>query len=113
MSTRDKLRAKAKPKIDYVDLDGERIPVRALSGMDRARYSARVSETKDNGGLSVHEIAAFGLCEDDGSLSYDFQNPEDVAELQAFDGAFLERVSLKLFDLSGLTVKSDEDAAKN
>lgn len=113
MSVRDTIRLKAQPRIDYVDLDGEKVCVRALSGKGRAEYMQMVEKQKENGGVKVEVIAAMAICEPDGTLAYDPNNDADVAELASKDGGFLSKVALKLFDISGLTEKSIEEEEKN
>lgn len=111
-SARERAR-RAVPKVDFVEWNGEKHFVRALSGTDRAKYTALVQETKDSGGVPLETIVAFGLCEEDGTLAYDRTKPEDLAELGDRDGGFLEAIALKLFDISGLSNKAVEDAGKN
>jgi hypothetical protein len=113
MSVRDKIRTKAKPKIDFVQLDDEKIFVRALSGTSRGTYMLLVEEWKEKGGVPMEVIAALAICEDDGTVAYDHNKPEDIAELADKDAGFLTSVALKLFSISGLTEKAVEAAEKN
>jgi hypothetical protein len=114
MSVRDLIRKHASPRIGTVDLDGQTIHVRAFSGAGRAHYTDMVRKAEEaKTSVEPHEIAALGICEEDGTLAYDLSKPEDVAELKSRDGKFLADVSMKLFELSGLTAKAEEEAAKN
>jgi len=113
MSAREKARKAAAPKIDFVEWGGEKHFVRAMSGKLRSVYSELVQEKKDKGGVPVEVIAALGICEEDGTLAYDYEKPADIAELEAHDAGFLTAVALKLFELSGLTEKKVEEAEKN
>lgn len=113
MSARERARKAAAPKIDAVEWGGERHYVRGMSGKLRGVYSALVQEKKDKGGVPVEVIAAFGICEEDGTLAYDYAKPADIAELEDRDAGFLTAVALKLFELSGLTEKAVEEAEKN
>lgn len=112
MSVRETLRSKAKPKVGYVEVDGARIHIRAMSGSTRAKYMELVQAKKDAGGVPIEVIAAFGICEEDGTLAYDHTKPDDLAELSELDADLLQQASLKLFELSGLTDKAVEDAEK-
>jgi hypothetical protein len=110
MSTRDKLR-QAKPKVTTVDTDHGSIHVRALSGAGRAAYFALVNEAGD-GMAPMHKLAGLGLCEPDGTLAYDLDKPDDVAELAAVDGDVLQRICMALLDVSGLSQRAREEAEK-
>lgn len=115
MSVRDAIRKHGKPKIDSsLSLNGEKVYVRALSGAGRAQYMEMVRAAEDaKRDLTSDKVAALALCEKDGTLIYDLANDEDLAELKDLDGGFLAAVSLKLFEISGLSAKASEDAAKN
>ncbi len=113
MSVRDTVR-KAKPTIvAYILTDGSKVWLRALSGTGRARYMAHVQKAKENGGVRSEEVAAMCLCEEDGSLVFDHENAADLADIAKLDGQDLDRIGLKLFEISGLTKNAVEDAAKN
>lgn len=113
MSVRDTIRRLGGPKIASVNLNGSKVYVRSLSGEGRSKYTHYVEKAKENGGLSAAKIASFGICEEDGTLAYDTDKPEDIAELESRDGEFLQNVGMKLFEISGLAVSSAEEAAKN
>lgn len=112
MSVRDTLRTHGRPRIDSITVNGSKIYIRALSGAGRARYLEMV-EAASAKTANAASIAALGICEEDGTLVYDASKPEDLAELEEFDGALLAQISLKLFEISGLTQKAADDAAKN
>lgn len=114
MSVRDTVR-RSKPTIVTFPLpNGESIWVRAFSGPGRAAYSAYVSDLgKEGRGAAPEIVAAMAICEEDGSLAYDWQKPEDLAEIAGhFDAHMLDEIGLKLFELSGLTKKAVDDAEK-
>lgn len=115
MSVRDSLLKNRKPKIDSSLSEGnEKVYVRALSGAGRARYMEMVRAAEEaKSELTSHKVAALGLCEEDGTLIYDADKDEDLAELKELDGGFLAAVSMKLFEISGLSAKSSEEAIKN
>lgn len=110
MSTRDVLR-KAKPKVHSVDISSGTVYVRALSGGGRDAYLDLVKESEPKGPPS-HRVAALGLCEEDGTLSYDTADKKQMDELHQVDGEDLQKISMKLFEVSGLTEKSVDDAEK-
>lgn len=115
MSTRDVLR-KAKPKFYPCEISGGTVHVRALSGAGRAAYIELVRKY-DPATPPTHEIAALGLCESDGTLTYDSDDEKEraklLAELSQVDGEDLQKISLKIFEVSGLTKDAAEDASKN
>lgn len=111
MSTRDVIR-KAKPKVHPCEISTGTTHVHALSSGGRAAYLALVAKHKP-GSTPTHEIAALGLCEDDGTQSYDPTNEKDMAELFEMDGVDAETVALKIFEVSGLTKTAAENAEKN
>ena len=112
MSVRDTLRNKAKPRIDTIMHDGDTIHIIGMSGTRRAQYMELLQKYKDAGGMPVAIIAAFGICESDGTLAYDHAKAEDLAELGSMDASLLQAAALKLFQLSGLTEKAAEDIEK-
>lgn len=114
MSVRETIR-KARPTISEYQLqDGNKVWVRALSGTGRAAYSEYVSQARDNGGIRPEVIAAMGICEEDGTLAYDWRNPADLQELlEHLDGQDLDGIGLRLFEISGLTKRAVEEAEKN
>ena len=114
MSTRDKIKSNRLAVVELSLSTGTVVHVRAFSGPGRRAYSAYVDGAKDNGGVSSEAVAAMALCEEDGSLSYDWQNAEDLAELAAhIDATYLDAISIKIFEISGLSKKAVEEAEKN
>jgi hypothetical protein len=111
MSTRETLRRLAKPKVVRLELEGEEYYVRGLTGAGRATYLELVNEAGKKG-VPMHKTAALGLCEPDGTLSYDIDKAEDLDELAAFDGDVLQTICLALFDVSGLSKQSTEAIEK-
>lgn len=113
MSVRDTIR-KAKPTVAPYELtDGSKVWVRAFSGGGRAKYMGYVEKAKANGGVKSEVIAAMGLCEEDGSLAFDYDNADDLSVIAKLDGQDLDGIGLKLFELSGLTKGAVEEASKN
>lgn len=113
MSIRDQIRAHAKPVVAPLEFNGLKVFVRALSGAGRATYTKLASNTKNGEVISPQKVVSLGLCEENGDLIYSPENESDLAELADLDGAFLEAVSLKLFEISGLTKGASEEAEKN
>lgn len=118
MSIRDAIKeaSKSKPKLaEHTLFDGRKVWIRPLSGKGRAAFSAYQEKAKANGGVKPEVVAALALCEEDGTLAYDWENAEDIAELAALHEVSddLDRIGLKLFEISGLTEKAQEEAAKN
>lgn len=65
----------------------------------------------------MFEIAALALCEADGAPCYPLDKEvaewqKEIADLADLDGADLEKIALKLFEVSGLTKDSTEQAEK-
>lgn len=114
MSVRDTIR-KARPAVVAHSLkDGSKIWVRAFTGPGRLQYSAYVEKAKENGGIHVEVVAAMGICEEDGTLVYDWQKSDDLLELtEHLDAGELDAIGLRLFEISGLTKQTEEEAAKN
>jgi hypothetical protein len=111
MSTRDVLR-KSKPKVAAVEISSGQVFVRALSGAGRSAYMDLVKSADPNA-PAVHRIAALGLCEEDGALVYRVDDEAAIKELGESDGDDLQKIALKLFEISGLASKSVEEAEKN
>jgi hypothetical protein len=110
MSTRDLIR-KRKPKVHKVTVDGDDFYVKAFSGATRAEY---LTIMKGNEGVPPFaKIVSLGLCESDGTLTYDVESEKDIAELSETDGKTLELIAMELFRVSGLTKEASEEAAKN
>lgn len=111
MSTRDVIR-KAKPKIHECEISGGIVYVRALSSGGRSAYLAIVEKHKP-ASAPTHDIVALGLCEEDGTSSYDPSDEKGMAELRELDGVDAEKIALKIFEVSGLTKAAAESAEKN
>jgi hypothetical protein len=111
MSTRETLR-RLRPKVTTVETAEGPVFVRAMSGVGRMEYFRLVREAGDGGMAPMHEIAALGLCDQDGTLVFDVENPADLAELAAFDGDVLQRICMALLDTSGMSARAQEDAEK-
>jgi hypothetical protein len=109
-TTREIIRA-ARPKVHQLETDHGALYVRGLTGAGRATYLGLVHEAGD-AGVPMHKTAALGLCESDGTLVFDITNEEDMTELSEMDGDLLERICLKLFDVSGLSRRAQDEAEK-
>jgi len=110
VSSRDALRV-FRPKVHKFDHDGQTLHVRALSGAGRAKY-LELCRTGNDGSPAMARVVALGLCEEDGTLTYNVDNDKDVAEIEQVDGAVLQAVVFKLYEVSGLTKKAMEEAEK-
>lgn len=110
MSARDVLR-KSKPKVYPCEISGGTVHVRALSGAGRAAYLALVKK-HDPVTPPTHEIAALGLCEEDGTPAYELENEKQMQELGETDGDDLQKIAQKIFEVSGLTKDTAEEAEK-
>lgn len=110
MSTRDLLRA-AKPKVHPVAISIGTVHIRSLTGGGRAAYMDLVAKY-DPKPVPTHEIAILGLCHESGQHEFDLEKDEDVAEVAGMDGDDLQKIVLKLFEVSGLSKESAESAEK-
>jgi hypothetical protein len=111
VSSRDALRA-FKPKVHAFDHAGQTLHVRSLSGSGRSKY-LELCRAAGDGSPSMAKVVALGLCEEDGSLTYNVDNEKDIAEIEQVDGEVLQAVVFKLYEVSGLTKKALEEAEKN
>jgi len=111
MSSRDALRS-FRPKVHQHEYEGKSFHIRALSGAGRAKYLELVAAAGDSS-PSMAKVVALGLCEEDGVLTYNVDNEKDVAEINEVDGAVLQSIVFKLYEISGLTKKAIESAEKN
>jgi len=107
MGIRDVLRA-SRPEVRPVEISSGTVYVRGMSGETRARYMAMAKD----GQPETHRIAALGLCEQSGELSFDVVNPHHLEELREVRADDLDKIVLALFDVSGLGRKSEDEAAK-
>lgn len=110
MGTRDVLR-KAKPKIYPCEISAGTVHVRALSGAGRSAYLALVRK-HENDQVPSADIAALGLCDEDGTLVYEAEKEKDMQELSETDGDDLKKICMKIFEVSGLSGSAVEDAEK-
>jgi hypothetical protein len=109
MSSRDALRA-FKPKVHKHEYEGQTFHVRSLSGAGRAKYLELCNE-KD--GPRMSKVVALGLCDESGNLEFNVEQEKDVAEIESVDGAVLQSIVFKLYEVSGLTKKALDEAEKN
>lgn len=109
MSTRGALRVAGRPRVEELKVGDLVMHVRALSSAGRSAYVQAVSGDRP---AAMHEIAILGICEEDGTLSYDATKPDDVAELAGLDGGLLKTAVLKILDISGLGETALADSEK-
>lgn len=112
MSSRESLRA-FRPKVHQFEYEGQTFHVRAMSGAGRAKYLELCRASHDGSSPPMSKVVALGLCEPDGALAYNIDNDADIKEIDEIDGAVLQAIVFKLYEVSGLTAKSVEDASKN
>jgi hypothetical protein len=110
VSSRDSLRS-FRPKVHSFEHGGQTFYVRAFSGAGRARY-LELCRGAGDAGPPMAKVVALGLCEEDGALTYNVDKDTDIAEISEVDGAVLQAVVLKLYEVSGLTKTAIEDAEK-
>lgn len=108
MSSREVLRT-FRPKVHKHEYEGQAFHVRALSGAGRSKLLSIVNDDKNQ----LAKIVTLGLCEEDGSLSFNVDNEKDIAEIQEIDGSVLQSIAFKIYEISGLSVKEIEKAEKN
>jgi hypothetical protein len=67
--------------------------------------------------LPMHEIAALGLCDEDGKLCYDLTQEQDRTALsedaKTIDGEDWQKIATKVFEVSGMGKEAKEEAEKN
>lgn len=110
MSTRDLLRS-AKPKVHSIEISIGTVHVLSLTGGGRAAYLDLVAKHEPKP-APTHEIAILGLCHENGQLEFDLSKEQDVADVALMDGEDLQKIVLKLFEVSGLSKQSAESAEK-
>ena len=113
MSVREALK-KSRAKIYPLDISSGRVFVKALNGISRQLYTDL--SRKSDGNLPLYTVAAIALCNEDGSSVFDVSTDKGVAlaniELQEVDGADLQDICMKLFQVSGLTKDAVSEAEK-
>ncbi len=113
MSSRETVRRACKVKIGFVEVDGERLYVRSLSGRGRHIYTQLFTQAKAaNASVESHVVVALGLCDEQGQLIYRHDDDADLNEVLEFDGAVLDNLAVKVFELSGLTKEAQAEAEK-
>lgn len=113
MSIREILK-KSRPKVHAVDISCGTVYVRAMSGETRQCF---VDMNKAVEGIAaIHNVAALGVCEEDGTLLYDCTTEKGRVlanlELKEMDGHDLGKIVSKLYEVSGLSKGSDSEAEK-
>jgi hypothetical protein len=96
------------PLIESFEFRGQTYFVRELNGKGRATVRKLLNEPETE--EREAKLVALGLCDESGTLKY--PNGELQPLLDA-SGGFLGAALAKLFDISGLSAKADEQAAKN
>ena len=113
MSVREVVR-KRRPKVVELELPGgDKVWIKSLSGEGRAHFRDIVEKSKVNSGLKSESVVAMALCESDGTLTYDFENPDDLKEIREMDGADVDLIFLRFLSVSGLNTESVEQLQKN
>lgn len=97
--------------VESLEFRGKTYFVRELTGKGRAAVRKLLTSQESDEREAM--LVALGLCDANGDLKYDASKPEDIAKLVDSSGGFLGAVVEKLFAVSGLAVKADEQAEKN
>lgn len=112
MSLRDSFK-QHRPELRQFEWNGTKFWVRSMSGADRADYRERAEKAKSNGGFKNEYAFALAVRNEDGLRVYDVDSHDDVDEISALDGSFIDFVVMRWLECSGLTRKAVEDAEKN
>lgn len=112
MSNRDLLK-RSRSKVYPVEISTGTVHIKSMNGAARHKY-AQLS--KGDGSLAPHTIVALALCSEDGTMDFSMETEKDIAlanaELCEVDGADLQAICLKFFEVSGTASKSVDDAEK-
>lgn len=106
MSVYDRLAQAAKRPIDFVEIGGERFHVTSMSSADRAVFNDLIRDQKAHDA----EIAAFGLCEPDGTISVPYEKA--VESIKSLDGEAILAIAEKVLEISGLKKDSVDNTEK-
>jgi len=113
MSVREILK-RSRAKVHPCEISTGTVHVKSMSGEARQQYADLVH--KKPTGIPLHLVAALGLCEEDGTMLYDCSTEKGAAiaeiELKEIDGADLQAIVLKLYEVSGLAGRSVKEAEK-
>lgn len=102
-----------KPKVVPVEIDGETVYVKSMTGAQRKQFMLVANEEREKGGnIGDAEVAAFGLCEQDGAPSF-ASYEEAVAFLSDLDGGVLSKIAVGVLQASGLSGEPEEEEKKS
>jgi hypothetical protein len=103
------LAALSRATIRTVEVAGEVVHIRGLTGAERVQLQGWMKAATDGGEpLADYRIAALGVCNEDGVRL--FPNADDLANV---DGVALGRLALAVLEASGLGADAAEGARGN
>lgn len=85
-----------------VKISGKEITVRGLNGVERAAFTAALSDPNPAGRLPDYQIAFWGWCDSEGVRK--FGKPEELSEL---DGEVLHAIAREILKASGIYTVND------
>lgn len=112
MSNRELLK-KSRSKVYPVEISTGTVYIKSMNGTTRHKYATLA---KEGGSLAPHTIAAMALCNESGVMDFPMESEKDIAlanaELCECDGADLQAICLKFFEVSGTAKNSVDEAEK-
>lgn len=103
----DLLAALRVASLKSVDVAGQQVLVRGLTGAERKLIQDRA---KAGDPVQAWELVGYAAVQPGGERLF---TPEQVADLADVDGALVEKIATAILEASGLLPKSEDDAAKN
>jgi hypothetical protein len=102
-----------KPRIEPLEVNGEptQFHVIAFNGTRRAQWRALV--LANEGKECMAEVVALGLCDASGELLFNVKEADDIEKIEALDAQVTQQAALRIYEVSGLRDKSNEQAKKN
>lgn len=107
MSGTELLKALRTVSLRTVEVAGQTIHVRGLSGAERKLLMDRAG---DQNPLQPYELAGLAACTADGGRLF---TDEEAQQLADVDAAAVDAIAVAVLEASGLTPKAKEDAVKN
>jgi hypothetical protein len=104
-----KLPSSFKPVPVECELNGEKIYIISMTGIQRNQYR----ESTKTDAFSAAIVVTLCLCDEAGNRLMSPGNQEDIDELNSIDGALLDRLAIRCLEVSGLTHKDEAQAEKN
>ena len=102
------LAAFRKSAVRTVQVAGQDVTVRGLTGADRLAFNAAIEEAKKSGQVVPDYLVAFwGWCDSEGVRLFD--KAEELADI---DGAVLQAIALEVLKASGLYSGEDGSSAE-